>query len=132
VYEFFRMENELKIEALKDVDEEDGMLWIKLDGRTKLLTLYSTSTSSLASCNCSNLWRSVSMYSSETKWYSSMLISVGVAARGPWLSGSLGCGLEDSGVMPFEAMMLVENERLAIEGTTFEAELSWESLGSGR
>lgn len=55
-----------------------------------------------------------------------MLISVGAVAGGPCLSGSLGRGSEDSGVMPFALMTLDENERLAVEGMSLDVELSSE------
>jgi hypothetical protein len=53
----------------------------------------------------------VSMYSSLSWLYSSIVRSTGAAPPGLVSRGSLGCGLSDSGVMPLHAVRVVEKGR---------------------
>jgi hypothetical protein len=58
------------------------------------------------------------MNRSEIVWYSSVVSSVGVVGLGPELSGALGLGSSDSGVMPLKAARVVESWRLVKAGVT--------------
>jgi hypothetical protein len=75
-------------------------------------TLYSQSTSSSSSCNCSNFSIRAFIYSSAKSWNFSMDISAGPAA-GLCDSASFGAGFSDSGERPLKLGLLVEKALLA-------------------